>query len=345
MREGVQPGQPQPATDPDPGPLDRPRATTERVRECAEAAAAHLRGASSPALARSVQALTDLLIEELMPLMAAEESAIAPRLDGGLREALAADHRRLAELSDRLEMLIAPVQRRVPGEPDRKRLARSIADLTVALDALLGRQEMAYLGLAASLGLDDLQELAGELDRGETDARRRTVLIAWPEIPPTTAHVMRSRPELHIAYPTTLAALKPRPGEAAGQIRDGQSPPGPLSGRPEGLRDRRFVEVLGAQREDHGRPQAANIGDGEEGGQGHRLAPVPPGGKGLPAEAGASSKRRPEPATELGARKTGQLAGSVERPGGDTSVGDPVPGAHRRRPQGPGNRGTSGPMV
>lgn len=203
---------------PDLGELDRLARTTERILQQADRLVAELPRAPSGRLVPMLERLIDSTVGELVPLMAAEEAAVLPRLDAAQQEAMGCTFREVRALAERLAVLLENLQRRLARGPERKPLQCALMDLGGALNRLLRYRQAARQRLSDALSAEELRRLAGRLGQSEADARARTLLIAQPEIPPTVAHHMRSRPDLHIAYPITLAELNRKRAASHGDL-------------------------------------------------------------------------------------------------------------------------------
>lgn len=157
--------------------------------------------------ARSLRSLSDRLVFELIPLLSAEAAVLSPHLEGGLRDALDADHRAVRLLTERLETLADAEERsRHRSRPDPRH--RALSETKAALTMLVAHQRAALRQLEATLPASDRERLAGDLQAATTAAYERTLLVVSPVVPPTASTVFRKRPDLKAARAVSVAAIR-----------------------------------------------------------------------------------------------------------------------------------------
>jgi DNA uptake protein ComE-like DNA-binding protein len=153
----------------------------------------------------------DELISNLVPLMAAEELVLCPRLAHALGDPLKEDHRKVRGLVEQLSMLSEGFARRSRRTSKvKQRLLTALKQVTIALDVLGTHQQAAVCHLSETLSLDEQARFAATLGAAALDAREHTVLIMQPAIPPGAAHVLRNRPDLNTAHAMSLANIERR---------------------------------------------------------------------------------------------------------------------------------------
>ncbi len=182
--------------------------TTERLLVNARHVGSDLNHRTSVQLAPVLLHLVDSLVHDLVPLMAAEETVVCPRLTPSLGEAISRDHSEVRDSADQLAMLSADLQGHLPRLRNQKPLGRALSGLVDRLERLLAHQLMAQAALTAAYSTSELKVFDVELACCEAEARKQTVLVAWPQVSATTAVVLRSRPDLQVAYPISLAELE-----------------------------------------------------------------------------------------------------------------------------------------
>jgi hypothetical protein len=202
---------------PDPDPIDRtrcgqPMLTTQRILDIVKQITLDLTGIPARVFTSRLGALIDELVLSLVPQMAAEERVLCDGLDRALGDALRQDHREVRWMVERLSMLSVGLDRRALGAPKKEPvLLAALEQMTIALGGLYTHELAAMRRLDETLTTpEEWARLAETLDAATVDAREQTILVVSPAIPPTAAHVLRSRPDLNTAYAMSVAEIERR---------------------------------------------------------------------------------------------------------------------------------------
>lgn len=151
--------------------------------------------------------LTERLVSDLLPWLAASESVLAPHLEGDLRNALRDAHRKIRQLAERLS-IVSDAMSRSRGRSATRPVHEALLALRESLNEVESLHQAALCRLEASLSENELAQLAESLETATADARAHIVLITQPEPAPTDAYVLRKRPDLNRAYAKSLLDLE-----------------------------------------------------------------------------------------------------------------------------------------
>lgn len=185
--------------------------TTQRMRDTVSRLVQDCTAIQARAFMSRLETVIDELISNLVPLMAAEELVLCPRLARDLGDPLKEDHREVRGLVEQLSMLSEGFARRSRRTTEVKQmLLTALKHVTIALDVLGTHQQAAVCHLSDTLSLDEQTRLAATLEAAALDAREQTILIVQPAIPPGAAHVLRNRPDLNTAHAMSLANIERR---------------------------------------------------------------------------------------------------------------------------------------
>lgn len=183
--------------------------TTQAIRRTAERI---LRESSERWTRHSTAELSGLserLVSDLLPHLAAEESVLIPHLDAGLGAALRASHRKLRELAERIAMVTdASLRSHRPASTARTAQA-VLRGLATEMEQLEVLQRAAVSQLEASPADRSLVEIDAALGVAAREARARIVLVTQPEMAATESSVLRRRPDLTRAYAINLSDTEP----------------------------------------------------------------------------------------------------------------------------------------
>jgi hypothetical protein len=204
-------------------------ATTQKIFSAVEKLSRDLTEIPAPLFTRRLSALIDDLVSNLVPLMAAEERFLYRHLHSPLVDALKEDHREVRRLVERLNMLLENLERQIGRASETGPVLTALLQLTSALGSLFSRQNAALHQLGETLPLDKVARLAAMLDAAAVDARERTMLIVWPEIPPTASTVLRHRPDLTAAHAMSVAEYDRRSHPGAAPAVEGKPSSAPIS--------------------------------------------------------------------------------------------------------------------
>lgn len=168
----------------------------------------------------SLSRLTERLVSDLLPGLAAAESVLIPHLETDLGKRLHDAHREIRQLAERLS-IVSDATSRSRGRPGTRPIHDALLALGKSLNEVESMDGAAISQLESSLSESELAELAESLETATAEARARIVMITQPELAPTDAYVLRKRPDLNRAYPTNLAAMESR--HALGREPQGQA--------------------------------------------------------------------------------------------------------------------------
>ncbi len=169
----------------------------------------------TPQSTMSLDALTERLVASLLPNLAAAEAVLTPFLDAESKEGTTQSHRRIRRLAERLAAVSEAVSRSRRPQSVSGQARAVLRALIDALKDLEDRQEAAVAGLEATLSGESLAEVVDSLAAAGREARTHILLVTGPEVAPTEATVLRSRPDLDRAYATNLAELETGPARSA----------------------------------------------------------------------------------------------------------------------------------
>lgn len=189
--------------------------TTSELRGAAERLESESSQPWTPQSTRSLEALSERLVDRLLPNLAAFEAVVSPLLDAGSTDAVTRSHQRVRLLAERLAVVSEAVSRSRRPKSVSTHVRAVLRNLSQALKELERHQDAALSLLET--GLSDMKqaEIARSLAAAGKDARARILLVTGPEVAPTESTVLRSRPDLDRAYATSLAELEAAPTESS----------------------------------------------------------------------------------------------------------------------------------
>lgn len=155
----------------------------------------------------SLVRLSQSLVSELLPCLAATESVLIPHLESDRRNSLRAVHQKIRQLAERLS-IVSDVISRSHGRSATRPVHDALLALRQSLDEIESIDRAALGQLESSLSESDLAKLAGSFETATEEARAHIVLVIQPEPAPTDAYVLRKRPDLDRAYATNLNAVE-----------------------------------------------------------------------------------------------------------------------------------------
>lgn len=161
----------------------------------------------------SLSRLSERLVSDLLPCLAATESVLTPHLETDLSDLLRDSHRKIRQLAERLSIVSEAVSRS-RGRPGARPVHEALLALRKSLDELESIECAALRRLESSLSEGELARLAESMPTATAEARAHIVLVTQPEPAPTDAYVLRRRPDLDRAYATNLNTIErtsPRP--------------------------------------------------------------------------------------------------------------------------------------
>lgn len=183
----------------------------ETTREISGTAERLGRESSNGWTPRSTKALGDLserLVANLLPSLAAMESVISPHLDPDLSEATKADHRKMRQLIERIAIVSESMARDRRAKSDLRPVRLVLRDLTEALQQLRIHEDTSVRRLEATLSTEGLEEAARLFAEAAQRARTQILLVAQRQIPATEAWVLRRRYDLVQAFTIPLSDLE-----------------------------------------------------------------------------------------------------------------------------------------
>lgn len=184
--------------------LDRGLLTARSILGDADLLMRELRALSAGGRTRSLRAVSDRLVAQLLPELDAEEAVAAERLEPALSTALSADHRAVRAVTERLEVVADAGERR-RGRGGRWDVEeRALGEATAILKSLAAHQETALRQLEAMLSEPERERLADRLLAAAAVARKRMMLVVSPAVPSTASTVLRKRPDLDAARAVSL---------------------------------------------------------------------------------------------------------------------------------------------
>lgn len=189
--------------------------TTRDLRQTAERLMVASSERWTPQATKSLEVLTERLVTRMLPNLAAIEAVFTPLLDAEWSDATKQSHQRLRRLAERLAVVSEAVSRSRRPQSVTGQVQAMLRALVEALKELEDRQQAALSRLDADLSDKQLAELAGSLAAAGEEARTHILLVTGPEVAPTEATVLRSRPDLDRAYATNLAELEAGPTKSA----------------------------------------------------------------------------------------------------------------------------------
>lgn len=161
----------------------------------------------------SLSRLTERLVSDLLPCLAATESVLTPHLETDLSNLLRDAHQKIRRLAERLS-IVSEAMSRSRGRTGKRPVHDTLLALRKSLDEIESIDRAALCRLESSLSESELASLAESLETATAEARAHIVLVTQPEPAPTDAYVLRKRPDLDRAYATNLNAIErtsPRP--------------------------------------------------------------------------------------------------------------------------------------
>lgn len=161
----------------------------------------------------SLSGLTERLVSDLLPRLAAAESVLTPHLETDLNNLLRDAHQKIRQLAERLS-IVSEAMSRSRGRSGKRPVHDALLALRKSLDEVESIDRAALCQLESSLSESELAKLAESLETATAEARAHIVLVTQPEPAPTDAYVLRKRPDLDRAYATNLNAVErisPRP--------------------------------------------------------------------------------------------------------------------------------------
>ena len=183
--------------------LDPVRAVRARAEQLDVDTVNHWTQQSTETLSR----LTETLVSDLLPCLAAAESVLTPHLESDLGHLLRDAHREIRRLAERLS-IVSEATSRSRGHPDMRPVHDALLALRKSLDDVESRDRAALCQVESALSESQLARLAESLDTAAAEARAHIVLVVQPEPAPTDAYVLRKRPDLDRAYATNLGAVE-----------------------------------------------------------------------------------------------------------------------------------------
>lgn len=162
----------------------------------------------------SLSHLTERLISDLLPCLAATELVVTPHLEVDVRNALNDAHQRIRQLAERLS-IVRDAMSRSRGRSGTRPIHDALLTLRKSLDEVESLERAALCQLESSFSESELPLLAESLETAAAEARAHIVVITQPEPAPTDAYVLRKRPDLNRAYAKSLLDLDrpPRRGD------------------------------------------------------------------------------------------------------------------------------------
>ena len=154
----------------------------------------------------SLSGLTEGLVSEVLPRLAATESVLIPHLETDLSNALRDAYQEIRQLAERLS-IVSEAMSRSRGRSGTKPVHGALLALRRSLEEVESLDQAALCRLEASLPESELAKLAESLQTATAEARAHIVLVTQPEPAPTDAYVLRKRPDLDRAYATNLNAV------------------------------------------------------------------------------------------------------------------------------------------
>ncbi len=151
--------------------------------------------------------LTERLVSDLLPCLAASESVLAPHLEVDLRNALRDAHQKIRQLAERLS-IVSDAMSQSRGRPATRPVRNTLLALRKSLAEVESLHQTALCRLEAFLSENQVAQLAESLETATAEARAHIVLITQPEPAPTDAYVLRKRPDLNRAYARSLLDLE-----------------------------------------------------------------------------------------------------------------------------------------
>lgn len=191
------------------GLLDRARA----IRASAEHLDAETSNRWTPQSTESLSRLSERLVSDLLPCLAASESVLTPHLETDLTNLLRDAHHRIRQLVERLS-IVSEAMSRSRGRYGARPVHDALLELRRSMDEVESLHRAALCQLESSLSESELAKLAESFRTATVEARAHIVLVTQPEPAPTDAYVLRKRPDLNRAYATNLDAVErasPRP--------------------------------------------------------------------------------------------------------------------------------------
>lgn len=158
----------------------------------------------------SLSHLTERLVSDLLPCLAASESVLTPHLESDLTNGLRDAHREIRQLTERLS-IVSEAMSRSRGRSGARAVHGALLALRDSLDEVESLDQAALCQLESSLSETELTELAESMETATVEARAHVVLILQPEPAPTDAYVLRKRPDLNRAYARSLLELEQAP--------------------------------------------------------------------------------------------------------------------------------------
>lgn len=151
--------------------------------------------------------LSQRVVSDILPNLAALESVLAPHLDSSSNDALATNHRKTRELAERCSLVSESTSRGSRTASAARMAHATLRALGELLGELLADGDAALSQLETRLSESDLEALGQALEAASRRARANIVLITQPEPAPTDAYVLRKRPDLTRAYAKSLLDL------------------------------------------------------------------------------------------------------------------------------------------
>lgn len=155
----------------------------------------------------SLSRLTERLVSDLLPGLAATESVLIPHLETDLGKRLRDAHQTIRQLAERLS-IVSEAMSRGRDRSSTRPVHDALVALRKSLDELASLHQAALRQLESSLPETELAKLAEALETAAAEARAHIVLVTQPEPAPTDSYVLRRRPDLDRAYATNLDALE-----------------------------------------------------------------------------------------------------------------------------------------
>ncbi len=161
----------------------------------------------TPLSTESLSRLTDSLVSDLLPGLAAAEAVLTPHLETGPGNLLRDAHRKIRQLAERLSM-VSDAMSRSRGRSGTRPVRDALLALTKSLSEVESVDRTVVCQLESSLSESELARLAESLATATAQARGDIMLITQPEPAPTDAYVLRKRSDLNRAYAKSLLDLE-----------------------------------------------------------------------------------------------------------------------------------------
>lgn len=157
--------------------------------------------------AESLSRLTERLVSDLLPCLAAVEAVLTPHLETGFSNRMRDGHKTIRRLAERLS-IVSEATSRSRGRAGKRPVRDALHALEKSLDEVESIDRAALCQLESSLSENEMTRLGQSMEAATAEARAHIVLITQPEPAPTDAYVLRKRPDLNRAYATNLNAVE-----------------------------------------------------------------------------------------------------------------------------------------